>query len=344
MRPSPEAVPTEEAFATTRPAIPAGVEEYFLPVNVRPEEALKSMGRFPTETSSKSILYRPALVAQASVRFLDRKIDVDALKIVTGLDLAPDRRGIIRWDEAEVAAIPLDELSSHPMPEARFAELQSPLSDEKLMKKIGADFLDHVYRSHEMRLPSNPELKLAAGPEMTLEEFRRQCAEAADKMTEDEAEKLRKKYEKKIKRLQDKLTKEERELAEDKEEHSARRMEEMAVHAENLLGLFGSSRRRRRVSSSLTKRRMTSRAKSEVEESQEAIEALQQELDELEEEMQDALEELDDHWDEIAEGIEELVLTPKKKDIHQELFGVAWVPFWQLEVAGDRVVTPAYPL
>ncbi len=159
---------------------------------------------------------------------------------------------------------------------------------------------------------------------------------------DDEAKELRKKYEKKIDSIKSKLSKEERELAEDKAEHSARKMEEMATHAENVLTLFGGSRSRRRVSSSLTKRRLTEKAKADIEESVEAIAEFQRQLEELEDELAEELDELDDRWIEAASSIDELIKSPKKKDVYVDLFGVAWVPYWQVEQEGVLRELPGY--
>ena len=142
--------------------------------------------------------------------------------------------------------------------------------------------------------------------------------------------------------MQDRLTKEERELSEDESELSARKMEELATHAENILGLFGGSRSRRRVSSSLTKRRMTSRAKADVEESHQVIADLQKELGEMEAELRAEIEEIKARWAEVAGEVEEAVITPYKKDIRVELFGVAWKPFWQIQAGQEHFELPAF--
>jgi DNA-binding ferritin-like protein len=119
-------------------------------------------------------------------------------------------------------------------------------------------------------------------------------------------------------------------------------MEELATHAENVLGLFTGSRSRRRVSSSLTKRRLTSKAKADVEESQEAIEAFKLELEELEDQLRDELDELDDRWDAAAQQVEQTVVKPYKKDILADLFGVAWFPYWRFQVGGKAIELAAY--
>jgi hypothetical protein len=180
-------------------------------------------------------------------------------------------------------------------------------------------------------LQSNPVLDLVATPGLSEEGFSQLCAESADREREAEVQKLRKQYETKIKRVQTRIAKEERELNEDMAEHSARKLEEMATHAENILGLFGGSRSRRRVSTSMTKRRMTSKAKSDVEESIDAIEDFKEELLELESDLEGELLEIDERWDSAAEERDELVVSPTKTNIYIELFGIAWKPFWQIQ-------------
>jgi len=209
------------------------------------------------------------------------------------------------------------------------------MADAKIMKQFESDFADYVYHEAELTLFWNPELKLASQPGVSKEEFAQEVARAAQEARDDEAKELRRKYEKKIDALKAKLSREERELAEDQAEHSARKMEEMATHAENVLSLFGGSRSRRRISGSLTKRRMSARAKADVEESIQAIADFQRQLEDLEDELAEELDELDDQWIESASEIVELVKTPKKKDIYIDLFGLAWFPHWQVEQGGE---------
>jgi Skp family chaperone for outer membrane proteins len=185
-------------------------------------------------------------------------------------------------------------------------------------------------------------LKIVGQPGMGKAEFQELCAEAAREGHEAEAEKLKDKYETKFKRIEESLTKEERELAEDEAELSSRKMEELATHAENVLGIFSGSRSRRKVTTSITKRRMTAKAKADVEESRDAIEEFQEELVELERELVDELEEIDERWSEIAAEVEETTLTPYKKNIHLELFGVAWFPFWSMQEGDEQFELPGY--
>jgi DNA repair exonuclease SbcCD ATPase subunit len=147
-------------------------------------------------------------------------------------------------------------------------------------------------------------------------------------------------YDNKIERLVDRLEREERELREDESDLSQRKMEEWGTHAENVLGLFGG--RKRRLSSSLSKRRMTGRARADVEESKEAIEDYNEDIAELEREKEHDLEEVKEKWSEIVDDMNEISVAPYKKDVLVELFGVAWMPNYAFWVGEEIEELPGY--
>jgi hypothetical protein len=325
------------AVAGTRPAVPSSVEEYFLPNNQTASEAIKQAG--VEGYVPKGLIYRSALLAQATARILDRKIDLDHEMVVTALVNDADR---VRWKKHLRDPVPADKLDQEPVAEADFEELSNSLMDARGIKQLKTDFSDFVYHQAELTLLWNHELELASQPGAAREEFKQEVARAAQERRDEEAKELRRKFEKKLDAIKSKLSKEERELAEDQAEHSARKMEEMATHAENVLTLFGGSRSRRRVSGSLTKRRLTEKAKADVEESVQAIAEFQEQLEALEDELAEELDELDDRWIEAASEIDELVKTPLKKDIYVDLFGVAWFPHWQIEKDGELRDLPGF--
>ncbi len=329
------------AASTTRPAVPRGVAEAFLPQNLAAAEALQQADVAEQEPEVLGLLYRPALLAQASVRFLDRKLGVDAEHRLAALVLEASPGGAVRWEDWLAEPVDPGRLADSPAPEARYADLGPPLTDAKAVKALQKDFVNFVYHEAELRLPYNPTLDLVGEPGMTEGAFRRLASEKAREALEAESEKLREKYEKRIRRIEEKLAREERELAEDKADLSARKMEELASYAETVLGLFGVTRRRS-VSRSLTKRRMTARAKADVEESEEAIEAFKAELAELEAELREELDELRARWEEVAAEREEKVITPYKKNIRLEFFGLVWVPQWLIQRGQERLEVPAY--
>lgn len=340
---APTAAPETLPGTTSRPAVPGRTNEYFLPNNLTLSQAERVEGEsLPVDSRPLGLLYRPVLLAQAGVRFLNRKYNVDYTAKRTALVVEPDRRGNVRWDEHAMGPVDAHGLDSRPAPNARFESLDAPLTDEKVLRSLESDFQDWVYRETQITVRANEELDVYAGPDISDDEFAKMCQRAAAEKAEVEADKLEAQFERKLDSLETKLTKEERELESDRAEYNQRKMQEAATHAETLFGLF--SRRRRSVSSSMTKRRMTAQAGEDVKESEEEIERLKKEIDQLEEEMKEALDALEEKWNDIAAQTAEISLTPYKKDVLVELFGVAWVPYHLVDAGGRQLRLAGYAL
>ncbi|MGE5123403.1 MAG: helicase HerA domain-containing protein [Acidobacteriaceae bacterium] len=333
---SPGAKMESAGFSSTRPTIPAGIDEYFLPNNLTFTQAFKAAGReFPGEAFSQGLIYRPVILCQANARLfnLKYKLDIDAYK--TALVENPDRRGVVRWENYLIDRIAPANLDPAPDPQARFAGLEVPLNDLRLMNALQKDFVDWTYRSTQVSVRANEALKLYAGPETTEADFLAQCSQAARQMQAAEAKKASASFDGKLRTLQDKLEREQRELKQDQAELSGRKLEEGANVAETVASLFGIGRKRR-ISSTLTKRRLTSQAKSDVEESEQAIKDYQDEIKEIEIDREKALQAVNEKWAEVANQITQIPITVQKKDVLLDFFGVAWMPY-HLVRAGDQL-------
>ena len=339
----PAASPPEPDLpgTATRPKVPARVSEYFLPHNLTLSQAAKADGRtLPPDATPQGVLYRPVLLAQADVRYNNRKYNLFHNTRKTAIVIEPDPRGLVQWDAYLTGEIDPRSLDRTPAPEARFAPLEPPFTEAPLLTSLKRDFTDWVYRSAEVTVRANETLKVYAGPDVSQAEFRAMCAEAAREKRDAELRKLEDKLDRQIDRLRDKLAREERELEEDKIELQQRKLEEYGTHAENLLGLFGG--RRRRLSTSLSKRRMTEKAKADVEESIEEIARLKRQIEEAERDKAEQIEQVNQRWAEIVEEMIEIPVLPYKKDIRLELFGVAWFPYLLVAVDGQLLELPGF--
>ena len=331
------------AGSLTRPGVPAGVNEYFLPTSLSLAEAFQSSGQVYQEgTQSQGLIYRPSLLALASIRFLNRAYDLDYVLLQTALTQAPDRRGMVRWEE--VLSVPLEaaQLGDRPDPQARFASLEAPLSDAKLVTAMEKDFIDWAFRKSSVTVRANEILKVFAGPDESDADFRRRCSEVAQDGRDAELKKVSDTFEKKIDVLMEKVKREERELDQDESELSQRKMEEYSKHAENILGMF--TRRRTNISSSMSKRRMAEKAAEDVKESRKAIADYQQQIEVLEKEKEAALQEVNQRWGELASQSKDLSVPPAKKDVLIDAFGVAWLPYYVVSVGEEVVELPAFDL
>ena len=323
--------------SSTRPTIPSGIAEYFLPNNLTFTQAFKAAGReFPTEAYSQGLIYRPVILSQSNARLynLKYKLDIDTYK--TALVENPDRRGVVRWDNYLTDRIDPSKLDQAPDPQARFLQLEAPLSDVRLMSALQKDFFDWAYRTTEVTVRGNEALKVYAGPEMTEGEFRTQCASAARQARDAELEKASATYDSKLRTLKEKLDREQRELKQDEAELSSRKMEELGTGIETVAGFLGFGRKRS-ISSSITKRRMAKQAKGDVEESVDAIKDIKEQIAIIEIEQATALQAVNDKWGEVANQITEIPITAQKKDFLLDFFGVAWMPYHLVKI-GDQLV------
>ena len=138
------AAPTARGVSTsssTRPPVPSGVAEYFLPINLSFDRAIEAADHpYPQEVTSQGILYRPVLAAQVDVRFLNRTYDLDYEQRQAVRVADPDPHGRVRWDEYLHPALEEKSFERQAYPDARFTALDAPLNDARLMDEHAEGF------------------------------------------------------------------------------------------------------------------------------------------------------------------------------------------------------------
>jgi hypothetical protein len=337
----PSAPDIELDGTETRPQVPTRIAEFFLPNNLTLSEAANRMRRsLSADARSLGILYRPALLAQAEVRFTKPKYELDTELLRAALVEEPPPQGRVLWEGYEISPLEERALDRGPIAGARFAALSAPLNDARLIRDMETDFEDWLYRTCEVRIRANENLDVYAAPDVDEASFRRMCEDASKAERDAELDKVRAQYERKIETIEDRLRREEQELRRDEADLAARRREEAGKAVETLLGLFGG--RKRSISGSLSKRRMTQQARLDVEESEESITQYQQQIRELQQEQADAETSVAEKWEQIVAEVSEIGVTPYKKDILVTMFGVAWVPYHVVEGSGRIRELPAF--
>ena len=326
----------------TKPSLPSGIREYFLPQNYSLPEAFQYSKRsMPGQALIQAILYRPTLLASAQVRIFDRKYGVDSDLTKSALVETLDRRGVVRWEEFPYAGPSLDKVETMPAPGARFSGMESPLNDAKMMTALQKDFNDWLFRNTEVTARANLALKIFAGPDVTQAEFMKECADAARDARDAEIAKKTAALEKKIKSIEDKLFREERELQQDQSDLQNRNLETGISGAETIAGILGLGRKKS-ISTSVSKYRMAQNAREEVRESEEAISQFKRDLADLERQRESVVGEINNRWGSVVNEISEVAVKPKKTDIFVQYFGVAWKPYYIVQVGDETMELPAF--
>ncbi|HUE99880.1 MAG TPA: DUF87 domain-containing protein [Anaerolineales bacterium] len=328
--------------SSTKPPIPAWIREYFLPQNYSLPEAFSATQRhMPAEVMIDGVIYRPSLLASAEVRILDRKHGVESEITRTVLVKSPEQRGSIRWEDYPLKTEVLDSIDTSPAPSTRFSSIDTPLNDVKLMTALQKDFADWVFRNSSVKARANQALKVFAGPDISPADFMKACADAARDARDAEIAKKTATLDRQIKTKQDQLSREERELTEDQVDYEHRKWEERGNLAELGAGLVGLGRKKS-LSSQLSKRRLSEKAKAEVEESVDAIKQLKEQIAELEKRHEEVIAEINDRWGRVVNEITEVTISPKKTDVLVKLFGVAWMPHYVIKSGTEVFELPAF--
>ena len=326
----------------TKPTLPAGIREYYLPQNNSLPEAFQSAQRsMPSQAMIQGVIYRPSLLAAAQVRLLDRKYGVDSEITRAALVDSLDRRGIVRWEEFVYKGPSLDKVETMPAASARFGTIDSPLNDSKLITALQKDFTDWIFRNTEVTARANVKLKVFGGPDVSQAEFMKACSESARDARDGEIEKKTSAIEKKIKTLEDKLGKEERELRQDQEDLQNRNIETGINGIEVVAGLFGMGRKKS-ISTPVSKFRMAQNARADVQESEESIAQYKKDLDALIRERESVTKEINEQWGSLVNDISEVSIRPKKTDIYINIFGVAWKPYYIVKSGDETIELPAF--
>jgi hypothetical protein len=141
-------------------------------------------------------------------------------------------------------------------------------------------------------------------------------------------------------RLDDRMRRKGRELEAEKKELSGRKREELFTQGEAILSLL-KGRTTYTLSRTSRAHRYSQQTREDLRESEQVIAEIEEEMQLTEEQFQEELRKVNDKWAKIAAQVQEHTITPFKKDIQVEMFGLGWLPFWYAEVNGQPVTLPA---
>jgi hypothetical protein len=334
--------PSDLEGSQTKPVIPTGINEYFLPVNYSLTEAFKTAAEpMPVDSRLEAVLYRPVLLAAAKVRFFDRRYGIDSEVVRDALVDVLDKRGIVRWDDFPYDGPGMEKLENQPSPQARFAALDGPFSDAKLLTALEKDFTDWVFRTTQVAARANETLKVYAGPDVSPAEFRTACSDAARQGRDAELAKATATFDRQIAALNDKLAREQRELTQDEVALEQRKREETGNMLELGASLLGLGRKKS-FTTQITKGRLSQQAKANVDESVDTIKQFQAQLQDLQQKRAQAIQDANERWAAVVNQVSEIPIPAKKSDVYVQVFGVAWQPFYLIRGGGDLYELPAF--
>ncbi len=329
----------------TPPPLPSTVAQFFLPSVISLEAAVEDWERRTGMRASgfddALLAYQPVLLAQADVRFADRKSGVSDVGHYAYHVPDVARAGLIHWDEHHAPYTNPRDLGAEPFGEAAYGDLAPGLTDARRMKALQNELVDYLYKTVALSIMHNPELDLYGAPGMHRRDFLVEAHGIARQRRDAEVDKIVDRYDKIFDKLEAKLRRTARDLAAEQQQLEALRNEEMWTTGESVLSLL-----RGRTTYTLSRmsrtRRFRQQALDDVYDAEQLIAELEQQLDETQMEMEEELRRINDKWARIGSLVEDYRITPYKKDIHLGVFGIGWVPHWLIAIDGIPTLIPAW--
>jgi hypothetical protein len=300
--------------STGRPAVPPGVEEFFLPADGAPAP----------------LHYEPGILGVARVSFSDRALGVDTTSEV--LYLAPVSDDAIQVDWARAQKLDLTAADLHRQPEDDKADF-APLGAAGQAKKYSAwqkAFARWLAQNERVELLRHPALGVAAKAGESERDFRIRLQHEGRAARDGAIEAVRRKYAPKQAALAERLRRTEQAVEREQQQASDSKMQTAVSMGATLLGaLFG-----RKTVSVGTLGRATTAARgvgrsmkeaSDVKRAAETVESVKAAVATLDGQLAEDIAAVSAKFDQDVE-LERIPLAPKRGQIEVQFVALAWSP------------------
>ena len=314
----------KENYAIHPPTLNPKIRQVYIDVRRTRRQAT-----FPDEYGIENtpFVYKPRVLAKYTLQFINKKRGIN--KSISNQALAPDPDplGIIKWSEME--DVQADMLTPEPFRtrDIYYEGLSDEINTIEKLKSHTRALNDYLYYKSGLNLKVHNGLDIFQKPDESIQNFMIHLKQRAREQRDLEIDKLEKKYEKQLDRLENKIDNMTRALSSDQAEFEARKREEIIGIGETVLGYFMGRRRTTAGTTASRRRRMTSRVKRDIEETKEEIADLRSDYFELESELREQVDEIKDRWSDSPNQIENVEIKPRRTDVNIESLMIAWVPY-----------------
>ncbi len=308
----------ELAHDTARPVLPPGIPEAF----------------FPVSFSAEKCVYRPAILGQASVHYVDTKSGIDQWDEVTLIRLAGDGIPADAWTEAdEWDEADLPELLDEPDSEnSDFRDLPPQMLQKKSYSTWETALKNHLFRNQKLTICVCKALKESSRPGESESDFRIRLRHAAREQRDLLVEKLRAKYATRFATLEDQIRRAQQKIEREKSQKSQKTLSAAVSLGGSVLGaLFGrkltSSSNVSRAGTAIKSATALAKESEDIRHAEEASAAVIRKRDELNEEVEQEAQKIQDQFDPDLMEFEHLEISPRKADLSVNRVLLVWMPY-----------------
>ena len=304
------------AVGGPRPILPPGVREVFLAPK-------RQVG--PDAT----LLYEPAILGRARVRYAKAAARVDVDREVICLAPAGDSVGESAWEAADALSEPPE---VEPAPRTgSFASLPSPLAGPKGYAALATALKGHLARTAKLVVYAARDLDAVSRPGESEADFRVRITQRAKEWRDAQIDEVRSRYAQKIAALVDKVDRARQKVEREKAEAKNQSMQTYVSIGSAVLGaLLGrkmaSSTTIGKAATSMRTASRAARQQADVAHAEESLATLEERRQALEEEVDAELERIRVDADPSRIKLEPIEIPAKKTDISVDDIVLAWIP------------------
>jgi len=332
-------------FSPIPPMLSASVYQFYLPTEYTVEQSIRNWEQWTRQPAvqvetRKRLLYRPSLLAQVNVMFNHKQTNSSQSYVYAFVVPNLPRTPLINWGDYVSDPFDPTALEPNPFADAYYAELPATLAKGSGFKDLQSNLIDYLAANVWLTVYFNPALKLYSSLYESPNDFyarvQGQCRQERDK----EIDEVAGRYDSKLALLEGKAATFQARKEQKVDELSARKQEELLSGGEDMLALF-KGRSERVLSRATRLRRYTTTAEDRMGVYDQQLDNLARQLDATQQEMERALATVQEKWVTTAQQYQEVRITPMKKDLAPTLWGVGWVPYWDVMVNNTPVILPA---
>ena len=305
-----------DASEHARPTLPAGVAEYFMPID-------------PTLVAEgASLNYRPAVLATARAGFNHAKSGLVTERPVSRLATFTDSDTLTDWSSSIRTTLDPSALKQEPESVERYSSLPSIGTRKTSYTTWKRAFSDFVYRTESHPVLYAPDLDAYARSGEDERAFRIRLGSIARERRDEIADKLLDRYAARVRRVEERLSTAEARVK--REKAQARRAK---VDAGTRVGvaifdaIFGS--RRSAVRGTASSMRAGARAReqgADVDEAKQKLDELEQERDRLQAELTAEIDALGSRLDASTVELKRIDVSPRRSDVSDVRAVLVWLP------------------
>jgi G:T/U-mismatch repair DNA glycosylase len=301
--------------------LPPGVPQYFVTLR----------GRKP---QGSDLLYRPAILGSARIRFFDKTAGVDLTEDKAFTTALSDAPVPVDWDSASDAGIRDSDLEKSPAEGARYESIPPVASKPASYDAWSKAFLDWLVRTEKRGILRSPSTGEVSRPDESERDFRIRLQQAGREQRDSGKEILEKKYAPKIAALNDRIRRAQQSVDRESGQVQAQTLQTAISVGATILGsLFGrktfSAGTIGRATTAVRGVERTVKESQDVGRAKESVEALQAQLAELETALQEELRAQEAKSDPLTETLATVTIRPARKDVAVRLIALVWEPHWR---------------